>query len=81
MSRDRSLVCVYRGSHLEAEIVKGHLESEGVPALLSYEGAGRVYGLTVDGLGETRVMVPADLEEEARAIVGGSGGTGPEGHV
>jgi hypothetical protein len=67
---DRSkLVSVYSGNYLQAQIVKGRLESEGVPALLRYEGAGLVYGVTVDGLGEARVMVPEDLAQEAQAIV------------
>jgi hypothetical protein len=63
------LVSVYRGNYLQAQIVKGRLESEGVPSLLQYEGAGLVFGVTVDGLGEARVMVPEELAEEAKAIV------------
>ena len=63
------LVSVYSGNYLQAQIVKGRLESEGVPCLLRYEGAGLVYGVTVDGLGEARVMVPEALAEEAKAIV------------
>ena len=63
------LVSVFSGNYLQAQIVKGRLESEGVPSLLRYEGAGLVYGVTVDGLGEARVMVPEDLAEEAKAIV------------
>jgi hypothetical protein len=69
MSGDKRLVSVYRGNYLQAQIVKGHLESEGVPALLRYEGAGLVYGVTVDGLGEARVMVPEDLAAEAETII------------
>ena len=63
------LVPVFRGNYLQAQIVKGRLESEGVPALLQYEGAGLVWGVTVDGLGEARVMVPEDLAQEAEVIV------------
>jgi len=63
------LVSVYSGNYLQAQIVKGRLESEGVPVLLRYEGAGLIYGITVDGLGEARVMVPEELAEEAEAIV------------
>ena len=54
---------------LQASIVKSHLESEGIPVLLKYESAGRVFGLTVDGLGEVRVLVPQDLAEEAKRII------------
>jgi len=56
----------------EAEIVRGRLESEGIPAMLRYESAGLVYGLTVDGLGQVEVQVPSALAEEARQILGGS---------
>jgi hypothetical protein len=63
------LVSVYSGNYLQAQIVKGRLESEGVPALLRYEGAGLIYGITVDGLGEARVMVPEDLAEQAETIL------------
>ena len=35
---------------LVANVIKSHLESGGIPVLLEYESAGRVYGLTVDGL-------------------------------
>ena len=50
--------------------MKGRLESEGIPVLLSYESAGLVYGLTVDGLGEVKIMVPEHLAEEAKEILG-----------
>ena len=65
------LVTVYTGTYLEAQVMKSHLESEGIPALLRYEGAGLIYGITIDGLGETRVLVPADLSQEAREILRG----------
>jgi hypothetical protein len=55
---------------MEAQIIKGRLESEGIPVLLSYESAGLIYGLTIDGLGEVRIMVPKRLAEEAREILG-----------
>ena len=69
MGGKSKLVSVYSGNYLQAQIVKGRLESEGIPAMLRYEGAGLIYGVTVDGLGEARVMVPEDLAEEAKTIV------------
>ncbi|MDD8012352.1 MAG: DUF2007 domain-containing protein [Acidobacteriota bacterium] len=51
---------------LEAEIVKSKLESYGIPVLLEYEAAGRIFGITMDGLGKVKVMVPRELAEEAR---------------
>lgn len=70
MSADEQLVTVYIATYMEAQIIKGRLESEGIPVLLSYESAGLVYGITVDGLGEVKIMVPKHLAEEAREILG-----------
>jgi len=63
------LVAVYTASYLEAQIIKSHLESEGIPVILSYESAGLVFGLTVDGVGQVKVMVPEHLAEEAGEIL------------
>ena len=69
MSTKERLVTVRTARYMEAQIIKGRLESEGIPVLLSYESAGLVYGLTIDGLGEVKVMVPKHLEEEAKGIL------------
>lgn len=70
MSAEEQLVTIRVARQLEAHIMKGRLESEGIPVLLSYESAGLVYGLTVDGIGEVKIMVPAGLADEAREILG-----------
>ncbi len=54
---------------LQANIIKSHLESEGIPVMLKHESAGPVFGLTVDGLGQVKVMVPQELAEEAKLII------------
>ncbi len=54
---------------LQAAIVKGKLEANDIPALLEYESLGPVMGLTIDGLGEVRVLVPEDKAEAARALL------------
>lgn len=63
------LVAVYTGAYMEAQVMKAHLESEGIPAILRYEGAGMIFGITVDGLGETTILVPDHLAEEAMEIL------------
>jgi hypothetical protein len=64
------LTTVYTASgQLEAHVIKTKLESAGIPALLDYESAGVVLGLTVDGLGEVRVMVPEALAQEAEELL------------
>jgi hypothetical protein len=70
MSAREPLVNICTVRYMEAQIMKGRLESEGIPVLLSYESAGLVYGLTVDGLGEVKIMVPEHLAEEAKEILG-----------
>jgi hypothetical protein len=63
-------VLVYTAlNHLEADVVRGLLESEGIPATLQYESMGLVVGLNIDGMGETRVYVPEPLECQARQII------------
>jgi hypothetical protein len=69
MSVEEQLVTVRTARYMEAQIFKGRLESEGIPVLLSYESAGLIYGLTIDGLGEVKVMVPEHLAGEAREIL------------
>ncbi len=54
---------------MQAEIIKGRLESAGIPALLDYESVGQVYGITIDGLGEVRVMVPDQYAQDAKLLL------------
>jgi len=56
-------------SQPEAEIVKGRLSCEGIPAILRYEAAGMIYGLTIDGLGQVEVQVPSRLAKRAMDIL------------
>ncbi len=55
---------------LQAQVLKSKLESAGIPVLLSYESAGLIFGVTVDGLGAVRVQVPEEMAEEARSLIG-----------
>lgn len=70
VAKRKDFVVVYKAQgELEANVIKSHLECEGIPVMLQYESAGRVFGLTVDGLGEVRILVPQELAEEARQII------------
>jgi hypothetical protein len=65
-----ALVTIYETQGiLTAEVIKGKLEAAGIPALLKYESAGIVLGVTVDGLGKVQVQVPVAWEAEALAVV------------
>ncbi|MBP7964044.1 MAG: DUF2007 domain-containing protein [Caldilineaceae bacterium] len=54
---------------LEAQVVKGRLASEGIPAMIRGEALGNVYGLTVGSLAQTDVLVPGALAETAIEIL------------
>jgi hypothetical protein len=73
MSEDeRVSVIVYRTwSDLEAQLVKGILELYGIPVGLSTDISHMLYPFTLDGLGETRVLVPLEAVVEARTILEG----------
>jgi hypothetical protein len=53
----------------QAAIVRGRLESEGIPTQARGEAAGAVIGLTVGKLGEVKVLVPEHLFERAVEIL------------
>ncbi len=70
MGTDDQLVSIYKAANqIEAELIKGMLESEGIPALLKYESLGQVYGLTVDGLGQVEVQVPTKYAQGAENLI------------
>ena len=54
---------------MKANILKAHLESEGIPVFLKYESLGRVTPFLIDGLGEIQIKVPAEFAEEAKQIL------------
>lgn len=63
-------VVVWRAANwLEAQVLKGRLESEGIPVLLRGEALGPLYGLTTGGLAEVDLLVPGPLAERAREIL------------
>ncbi len=63
-------VVVWEAANLmEAQVVKGRLSSEGIPAIVRGESLGQIYGLTAGKLASTDVLVPAPLAEKARQIL------------
>jgi hypothetical protein len=53
-----------------AEMLKGLLEAQGIPVLISQEGLGHsVYSLTVGPLGRVQVLVPVELADRARGVL------------
>ena len=54
---------------MEAHVVKGRLESEGIPAIIRGEALATIYGLTAGNLAVAKVLVPAPLAEKALAVL------------
>jgi hypothetical protein len=54
---------------LEAEMVKGFLEAQGIKVMLVQESIGRTYGLTVGILGEVKLLVPDHQVADAKALL------------
>ena len=58
MSNNEELVEVYRANgEIEAQVIRSLLDYNGIPCLLKGEAARNIYGLTVDGISEVRIMV------------------------
>jgi ribonuclease III len=56
-------------SDVEASIVRGLLEANGVPSVITSDVPHNIFPLTVSGLGEVRISVREDDADEARRII------------
>jgi hypothetical protein len=54
---------------IQAEILRGLLESQGLPVWLNQEGAGKAYGITLPALGSVQILVPSDVEQRALELL------------
>ena len=74
MSNWEGMTEVYRAtSEMEAQVIKGLLDTYGIPCLLKSHAARSVHMFTVDGMGEVRVMVWESMAEQARKLIEGEG--------
>jgi hypothetical protein len=66
---ESALVEVHRCDQREALVVKGLLESEGIPVLLRARIAQSVYPFTVGSQGEVRLLVPRAAADRSRRLL------------
>ncbi|MGI9859904.1 hypothetical protein SDD30_00795 [Moorella naiadis] len=59
---------------IEAQLIKGLLESSGFLVRLQAEPLGKVYGLTVSPMGMVLVQVPAPVAKQARSLLAAESG-------
>ncbi len=72
MSKQAEMVEVYRArGEAEALIIKGLLDSNGIPCFLKSNAAPSVHVFTIDGMGEVGVMVRESRAEEAKRLIRG----------
>ncbi|MBN2551041.1 MAG: DUF2007 domain-containing protein [Anaerolineales bacterium] len=70
MVEDEWVVVDEVAGSLMGEILRGLLETQGIPVLLAQEGAGHsVYGLTVGPLGSVQILVPPEQASNARQML------------
>ncbi len=67
-----NMIEVYRAAgEAEAQIIRGLLESNGIPCILKSNAAPSVHVFAVDGMGEVKVMVWESAVEKAERLIGG----------
>ena len=70
MTENTEMVAVYKAtSEMEAQVIRGMLESYGIPSLLKSHAAPSVHMFTVDGMGEVNVMVMSSMADRARELI------------
>ncbi|HNT23192.1 MAG TPA: DUF2007 domain-containing protein [Anaerolineales bacterium] len=69
MSEDQWQVVDRVDGLLQAEILRGMLEAQGIQVVLSQEGLGQVLQVTLGTLGAVEILVPAGMAEQARQIL------------
>ena len=58
---------------LEAQVIKGLLESNGITCFLQSHAVSSLQNIIVPGMGGVRVLVPADKAEQATSLIKAEG--------
>ena len=70
MSNNEKMVEVYIAPNaMEAQVIKSLLESFDIPCFLKSNAAPSVHVLTMDGMGEVKIMVLESLAERAKELI------------
>ena len=69
-NRSEKLVTVYvANGELDAHVIKGLLEVNGIPSLIKANAPPAAYIPLVGGIGDVRIMVEESKAEEARQLI------------
>jgi hypothetical protein len=70
LSKSQKIVAVYKANNeMEAQVIKGLLESYGIPCFLKSHAAPSVHMFAIDGMGEVKVMVLDAMADRARKLI------------
>jgi len=70
MTEENWVVICRAAGMVNAQIILGRLQTDGIQARLQYEAIGVIsYALDVDGLGEVQISVPESSAHQAREIL------------
>ncbi len=69
MISDKEWVILMKTDPKQGEIIRGKLEVSGIKARLEQEAVGKIFGFTLNGLGEVKVYVQKSSLEEAKKIL------------
>jgi hypothetical protein len=70
LNKSQKLVEVYKAqTEMEAQVIRGLLESFGIPSSLKANAAPSVHMFTYDGMAEVKVMVLESQAEEAKGLI------------
>lgn len=67
---DWKVLCTVN-NRMEAEILKGYLESQGIKVFMREEAAGAIYGLASGPLAEVDLLVSSEQHEEGKKVLEG----------
>ena len=62
-------VLLSKEEFFKAQIIRSKLESESIPVRIDSESVGRMYGVTLNGLGGAKIYIPKEFEEKAKEIL------------
>jgi len=70
LSKEGKLVEVYKaGNDMEAQVIRGLLESYDIPCFLKSNAAPSVHLFTVDGMAEVKILVLESMADRARELI------------
>jgi hypothetical protein len=70
LSKEGKLVEVYKArTEMEAQVIRGLLESFGIPSVMKSNAAPSVHMFTMNGMAEVKVMVLEKQAGEARELI------------